>query len=352
MTGAKPFLIAVLIIIFIIIVLALMPIFLGRREPQPSGQGQGTLFKSEDGGGSWKVLDKFQGGEVSTLDFDAKDSKTLLVGTRLRGLWRGDTDGEDWQQFPGGVGESSQIFDLLDAPNKDEFVAMVLFTNRGRIIRYKDGARVELLFTPLERFAFFRGYLARRGIIRVIGSDGGFYESLNQGSSWRVVSRFREGLLLMASNPSNSDEVWVIDSRGSLFHSLDGGESWRNLTQGLSKFQGAAQPEFIFLEPQSRILYHGSEYGFLRSFDGGNSWEVVGLPGAPQFLPISALAVAPDNPRKLIVGAQGQLYISQDGGDSWKGILISQAGAISYILINPGNTDEIFIGLRSGRSFR
>lgn len=337
--------IAVIIVAVVLVValIVLLPVF--RQGGGEGGNGSGTLFKSEDGGETWRPLEKFPGGEILTLDLDSRDSSTLLVGTSRRGVWQGKTSGEEFKQFPGGVGEGAKVFDLLDSPTKDEFTALVLFSNRGRVIRFKEGQRTELLFTPLERFAYFQGDVGADGTIRVIGSDGGFYESRNQGASWKTLARFREGLLLMAVNPGDEEEIWVVDSRGSLFRTQNGGSSWEDLTAPLRNFQGTSEAKAILFEPRTQILYHASRHGLLESSNRGRDWERVGLTLPPEALGVAAAVVDPANPLKLIVGAENQIYISEDGGASWKGTQLQKSGRVSRILIDRENPKNVYVGL-------
>ena len=346
MTGARPFLIIVAIIIGIVVVLSLAQIFLKPRDGIQRVLS-GTLLKSEDGGITWKTLDQFPGGEIININFDEASSSIILVGTKRRGIWRGNTAGDNWRQYPGGVGETSEIFDLIGPVRENDFIALVLFADRGRIIKFKEGGRTELFFTPLERFAFLKGYITKKGFIRVIGSDGGFYESANDGATWRSISRFREGLLLLAFNPKADNEVWVSDPKGLLYGSNDGGRSWQNLNEGLRKFDGTGELGFIFFDPGSGYLYHGSRHGLLRSNDNGTTWARVDLTVPPDALPLTAMTVDPSDSRKIYVSALNQIYISEDAGVSWKGIQVWETDAVSHILINPSNPKEIFIGVKS-----
>src|SRR3989344_3964731 len=348
MTGAKTFTIIVGVIIVIVLLLSIVRFFL-TRDGSEEAQVEGpvvipTLYNSTDGGATWQGFGEFRGGLVTTLDFDSASQNNLLVGTFARGVWRGTVAGTEWQQYPGGVGETARIFDLIEPARGDEFLALVLFTNRGRIIRYRDGNRTELFFTPLERFAFLKGYKTVAGFLRVIGSDGGFYESRNSGQTWRPVSRFQSGLLAMTFDPRRDNEIWVVDPGGNFYRSVNGGNFWTDLTEGLREFGGYQQLGFIFFDEVSGMLFHGSKHGLLRSFDRGVSWEFVNMPVAPESLPATSMAVDPRNSMKMYVAAQNQVYISEDGGVSWRGIRVAETGVISNMLINPRNTKEIFIG--------
>ncbi|OGF69356.1 hypothetical protein A3H65_01675 [Candidatus Giovannonibacteria bacterium RIFCSPLOWO2_02_FULL_45_14] len=353
MTGQKPFLIIVVIVIIFIVGLSLIPVlFKARTSPTSSGTSEGrgngtTLYRSDDGGLSWKVLNNFMGGNISTIGFDASNQKQFLIETEARGVWRGDTAGEKFTQYPGGVGEGARIFDLVEPATEKEFIALVLFTNRGRIIRYKDEKRSELFFTPLEKYAFLKGYRTKAGFLRVIGSDGGFYESRNNGATWRLASRFQSGLLSMVSNPAHENQIWVLDPRGSFYMSSDGGASWNDLSDSLKNFSGAKDNPTIFIDPRTQYLYHGSRFGLLRSINSGLSWEKINLTLAPEVLPITAIAMDPHDSAKIYIAGQNQLYASEDAGVTWRGVQIASTKVISSILINPSNTKEVFIGTKN-----
>ena len=332
-------------IMVLVAVLSLVMYFVSGEEPQEIST-TGTLFMSEDGGLTWKLLPEFRGGDISTLDFDSVNNNSLIVGTQARGIWTGTRSGKDWIQHPGGVGESSRVFDILQPITENKYIALVLFNERGRVLRYENGDRTELFFTPLERFAFLKGYRTISGYLRIIGSDGGFYESRNDGRTWRSTSRFQAGLLAMTFDPEKDNEIWVIDPNGDFYKSTDGGVNWTNLTDRLREFQGYNQVGFIYFDPRAGILYHGSKHGLLRSFDGGASWQRVELTVAPESLPATSMAVDPNNSLKLYVAILNQVYISEDGGSTWKGVQVTSGGVITNMLVNPRNNREIFIGFR------
>ena len=63
----------------------------------------------------------------------------------------------------------------------------------------------------------------------------------------------------------------------------------------------------------------GSECGIFRSDDGGLSWSRLtnGIPA--HFKPyVDSIAVNPANPNQVaLLGAEGHIYESRDGGDQW-----------------------------------
>lgn len=335
---------AVLIIIVVLVLISILwPIITGRSlGGNVSG---GSLYKSTDGGETWQNLEKFPGSEVSDLAFDSSQPDFIFVGTESRGLWHGKRDGSSWKQFQESLGEGSKVFDILEPASLPSLKVLVFFENRGRVIASSENRREELLSTPLERFAYFKG-TSSGGRVRVIGSDGGFYESLTGGRAWSVWARFKDGLLLFAENRANPSEIWAADGRGFFYRSRDGGRNWTDLTPGLADFTASEEIRVILYEPRTGILYHGSRHGLLVSYDDGGSFKKISLPAPEEALPVSAIATDPANPSKLFVGTGNQLYVSTDAGASWKIAKIPAQGSISSILIDSDNAQNIFIGLK------
>jgi photosystem II stability/assembly factor-like uncharacterized protein len=81
----------------------------------------------------------------------------------------------------------------------------------------------------------------------------------------------------------------------------------------------------------------------LISRDSGKTWRQ--LDGVPRDVPINTIAQDPQRPDYVYVGTKQALFMSHDGGASWKvrgGNL--PFGDFTSILINPRNGDEIFAG--------
>lgn len=347
----KVFLIIIAVILAIALVSVIYPL-VSRRVPETKVSGA-FLFKSEDGGETWQSMNLFPGGEVTVMRFDAENHDYLFVGTARRGLWRGKRSDEEWRQYPISLGEGSKIFDILGPAASSSLDALVFYSGRGRVIRMQGGKREELLPAPAERYAFFEGTeTADRKIIRVIGSDGGLYETRDGGESWEILSRFREGLSHFEPHPARMLQMWVLDTRGNLYRSDNGGRDWVDLNAGLSEFRSIQNSRALYFDPNSKILYHASSFGLLESADLGKTWKLVNIPIPPQLTPITAVATDPRNSKKIFAGAGGELYISENRGITWKTARIDGRGAISKILIDPADSKNVFIGLAGASASR
>lgn len=339
----KVFLIILVVILVIAVVSVIYPL-ISRRLPESKVSGS-FLSKSEDGGETWHNM-VFPGGEVTVMRFDAENPDYLFVGTARRGLWRGKRSGEEWKQYPISLGEGSKIFDIVEPAAENGLDALVFYSGRGRIIRMQGEGREELLFAPAERYAFFQGIKTPdKKIFRVIGSDGGLYETRDGGESWEVVSRFQEGLSHIEPNTSRPLQMWVLDTKGNLYRSDNGGRAWVDLNAGLREFRSTQGQRTLHFDANSKILYHASSFGLLASTDLGKTWELVNIPIPPQLVPITVVATDLRNSKKIFAGVGSELYISENRGITWKIARINSAGAISKILIDPKNPNNVFIGL-------
>jgi photosystem II stability/assembly factor-like uncharacterized protein len=101
----------------------------------------------------------------------------------------------------------------------------------------------------------------------------------------------------------------------------------------------------ISTHPQDvQTIYVGTaNSGVLLSRDGGATWQKVADVSAAA--PVNVIEQDPQRPGYVYVGTTQMLFMSHDGGQKWErrgGNL--PYGSFTSILINPQNTDEIFVG--------
>jgi photosystem II stability/assembly factor-like uncharacterized protein len=126
-----------------------------------------------------------------------------------------------------------------------------------------------------------------------------------------------------------------------LYRSYDVTKGWEKLPFG----DGVATNVFVVhttpLVPGT-IWVGTAGAGVLVSNDDGKTWAKV--PGIPDNIPVSSIASDPKRPNYVYVGTSQAFYVSRDGGRNWNrrgGNL--PLGNYTSILIDPQNTDEIFV---------
>lgn len=201
--------------------------------------------------------------------------------------------------------------------------------------------------------------------------------SLDYGASWKSVSGKAESG--SAALPLKAVTSVVLDPRSSkeqrtlyagvfeagVYKSTDAGKTW------LPKNHGLGAPENMRV---SRVLLHrdgilfamicakrpaagkplmSQGVGLYRSSDGAENWEKVN--GSQPLLYPKDFSVAPDNNRRILIGAcdagrgdqSGGLYETENGGASWR--RIGREGAQTFGgYFHPKHKDWLYMSLTEG----
>ncbi len=133
-------------------------------------------------------------------------------------------------------------------------------------------------------------------------SDLGLIESTDAGRSWTTVSLAGEADFHTLDAAGDTVAGW---SGGALMVSADGGRSWDP--------RGQVVIADVALNPAASTIVATTERGLARSTDGGATFTIV--PGAPG----AALLVDwPTVDALWVVEADGGIWLSPDGGDTWE----------------------------------
>jgi photosystem II stability/assembly factor-like uncharacterized protein len=109
-----------------------------------------------------------------------------------------------------------------------------------------------------------------------------------------------------------------------LWQSPDGGESWQRMH--IAQQFPAPYCRWIAVKPDdSQVIFAacgdsaiGSSGNLQRTTDGGRSWRTLPLPVEPNS-PLYGFAVNAANPDRLLsYSLFGEIYSSEDAGDSWQ----------------------------------
>jgi ligand-binding sensor domain-containing protein len=206
-----------------------------------------------------------------------------------------------------------------------------------------DGHAGNMTVTALKRFQaarrlpvsgkFDEATLAELG---VEGSDGG-----DQAGTLIVLSDAINALV-QTVDPATQRPLLLAATNKGLYRSLDPTKGWEKLssTSGLDPRTTCVATD---LQNPETIWAGTASSGLLVTRDGGKLWQRVS--GVPSEAPINAIALDIRRPNYLYVGTKQAFYRSQDGGATWSrrgGNL--PFGDFTSILINPRNSDEIFVG--------
>ncbi|HEX8458262.1 MAG TPA: YCF48-related protein [Pyrinomonadaceae bacterium] len=131
-------------------------------------------------------------------------------------------------------------------------------------------------------------------------------------------------------------------TNNGLYRTADPTKGWEKLPFGAGLDARTLSVSTSAQNPQT--IYVGTSVsGVLVSRDSGQSWQEV--EGIPKGVPVNIIEQDPERSAYVYVGTSHTLFVSHDGGEKWtrRGGNLPY-GSFTSILINPKNTDEIFVG--------
>jgi len=159
-----------------------------------------------------------------------------------------------------------------------------------------------------------------------------------------------------AVNPENNSEYYVAVASGNIWKTVNRGVTWKPV---FDKY-GAYSIGCIAMDPNNhnvvwagtgennsqRALGYGD--GVYKTVDGGKSWKNMGLKNSRQ---IGKILIDPRNSDVVYVAAEGSvwgpggdrgLFKTTDGGKTWKAVLtISENTGVSDMVMDPRDPDVI-----------
>ncbi len=169
-------------------------------------------------------------------------------------------------------------------------------------------------------------------------------------ADWRLIGPEGGDVRSLSYDPANPNRILLGTSAGQMFISEDAGASW-SLFAHLGPGDDYVLDHIIFDPTHSATIYvagwslfNNDEGDVFRSDDGGRTWRA--LPGV-HGKSVRALAMAPSDPKLLMIGALDGVFRSRDGGETWERISPENQAELKNIeslAIDPQNPNIVYAG--------
>lgn len=320
------------------------------------GLSDGGIFVSFDGAATWeqRVITTDNGNISNTniveITFDPNDSQVVYIGTRNQGAFRTSNQGESWQPF---FTDRGRVQSLAISPQNSNDIYVSI---GGKIYKTNDdGGQWRLIYNDAEGGNIIDIQIDGFQTSRLFaGLDNGvMLRSEDSGNSWQRIAQFDGDIAKVLVNPRNTSIIYAATLKKGIYKSSDSGNTWVNLKENYDDFKNADTFRYIALDlTKNDGLIYANEYGVLRSFDGGRTWNALPLLTAPNSVGIYSVAVSPTNDREVYYTTETNIYKSVDGGNTWSTSLLPTGRIANALVINPNNSNNIYIGaLRLQQSF-
>ena len=279
----------------------------------------GDMFRSRDGGKSWKALDGMRGKAVRALAIAPSNSKILVTGT-LDGVYRSNDGGDSWNRI-----SPMNHADIrnLDSVAIDPTDANIIYVGTWHLPwKTTDGGKnwhniKNGVIDDSDVFSIIID--PRNPQVVYISACSGIYKSENGGALFHKIqgmpfSARRTRVLLM--DPNNSQTVYAGTTEG-LWKTEDAGKTFRLMTSPKVVIND------IYIDPRDskRVTLATDRGGVLVSTDASRSFVASNQGFIHR--QVTALLVDRNNRQKLYAGVingqeLGGVFVSNDTGAHWK----------------------------------
>ncbi|HEX5760883.1 MAG TPA: glycosyl hydrolase [Thermoanaerobaculia bacterium] len=244
-------------------------VYAAAQGPLWSAGGDRGLYKSTDGGKSWKaVLQISEHTGVTDVVLDPRDPNVLYAAAhqRRRHVW-GIVAG----------GPESALHKSTDGG--------ATWKKLSNGLPSEDLGRIGLAIAPSDPGMLY-------AIVEAANGAGGFYRSTDGGSSWEKRSAYVSGspqyYQEIFVDPADAERVYSMDTWAQI--SEDGGKTFRRVGERFKHVDNHA----LWIEPgDTEHLLMGSDGGIYESWDRGATWDFKSNLSLAQFYRVAVDNAAP-----------------------------------------------------------
>ena len=285
----------------------------GENNSQRSVSYGNGVYKSEDGGRSWKNVGLKTSEHIGRIAIDPKDSNIVYVASQgplwgpggERGLFKTTDGGKTWKNILN-ISENTGVTDVVIDPNDPNTLYCASYQRRRHMWTLINGGPESAIYKSTDAGATWNKLraglptveLGRIGLaispvdsnvlyatIEAADRKGGIFRSSDRGGSWDRRNEFDSTAMYYAhivADPKDVDRVYVMNV--FLMVSDDGGRTLRRLGE---KSKHVDNHE-IWIDPENTEHYLvGCDGGVYESFDRGSNWEFKANLPVPQFYDIA-----------------------------------------------------------------
>ncbi|PYP87594.1 MAG: hypothetical protein DMF61_09570 [Blastocatellia bacterium AA13] len=324
-----------------------------------SQAAESGVYKSEDGGEHWRLLDQTRSLSVRSLALGPSDSALLLAGTanddpNLNGVYRSTDSGKSWGRIsPAGDKEIRNIASLAVDPKNTDIIYAGTFhlpwkTLDGGKTWKQTGYQGNGFIDDSDIFGI--SVNATNSNLVYMNACSGIYRSTSAGEKWAKIpgipfSARRTYALL--PHPSDPNVIFAGTSEG-LWRSKDGGKRWMLLTSKNVVIRAIV----IHADNPKRVLIATDDFGVELSDNLGDDFKPVNV----GFIHRHILAILPDGTQhgRILAsvfndGTAGSVFVSSDDGESWENSSrgLGQRDVYSFYQA-PDGTQAIYAATNAG----
>jgi photosystem II stability/assembly factor-like uncharacterized protein len=305
----------------------------GETNPRNDVSWGDGIYKTADGGKTWTNMGLGATHAIASVIVDPRNSNVVLAGalgdvfadSPERGVYRTADGGKTWTKTLF-AGPRSGVSELVADPKNPD----VLYAGIWQFQR--------------KPWTFSSG-----------GEADGIWKSTDGGKTWRRLTGhgLPEGLMGrigLAVAPSNPNRIYaLIESKeGILWRSDDAGATWKLMTKNTLVNQRPFYFSHVRVDPADQNHVYGVSEMLSESKDGGKTFKEI---ASQVHVDYHDMWIAPNDPKRMIVGEDGGYAITVDGGSAWSFSRNLAIGQIYHAGYDDRTPYSVCVGLQDNNGF-
>lgn len=257
------------------------------------------IYKSEDGGASWKNMGLNKSNQIGKIVVDPNNSDIVYVAAYgpvwysggERGIYKTTDGGKTWKAILT-VSENTGFNEIHMDPRNSKVLYATAHQRQRKVFTYIGG-----------------------------GPESAIYKSTDGGDTWSKIMKGLPadvdlGRIGLAISPVNPDYVYAIveaaDNKGGTYLSTNRGASWEKRS---SYSTAGNYYQEIFCDPKNIDRIYSMNTILQVSNDGGKTFSALGEKS--KHVDNHVIWVDPSNTQHMLVGCDGGLYETYDAAQNW-----------------------------------
>ncbi len=356
------------------------------------GAASGGLWKTEDGGTTWRpIFDDQDVSSISAIALAPSNPDQVWAGTGEtfvirpahamgEGIFKSNDGGKTWQRM--GLEKTGRIGRIVVHPTNPDIVYAAALghtygpqKDRG-VYRTKDGGKnwekvlfidentgaIDLALDAMNPNTLFAGmwsiHINTWGL-NSGGSGGGVFRTTDGGDTWEAMAanglpggkERPVGKVAVAIAPSNPDVVYAlfeIDSP-ALYRSEDGGHSWELQSRDHDMNERAPYYCRIAVAPDNPDELYFLSVRFSKSVDGGKTLTAKRPPC--RCGDTHDMWIDPINPERMMIADDACAVISNNRGKTWQRVVLPIA-QMYHVAVDDQIPYNVYGNRQDGYSYR